>query len=346
MARAARIAVTAADVAIRGITVRGSGQSLIDKNSGIFLDRTADRAVVENDVLMDNLIGVYVDGVRDALVRHSTIHGLHTLRRTERGPSISIWNTPGSRILDNELEGGRDGVFCRHQPAEYDSRQPPARPALRGAFHVHQRQRGRGQYLDRQRRRLRDDVFRSVTAARQRIGRRPRHGLLFNYANGSTIAGNVVRRLARSVCSSTTPTRTVSDNWFEGCSIGIHFTAGSERNDDQRQRFRRQSNAGDVCRHPFSRLVERGARELLERQPGLRPQWRRHRRHRVPPERHRRSGGLARTRRKAVAQQPAVQVVRWAQAQFPAIHPGGVLDSAPLMRPVRPPALAELGPPR
>ena len=31
--------------------------------------------------------------------------------------------------------------------------------------------------------------------------------------------------------SSTTPTRTVfSGNWFEGCAIGVHFTAGSERN--------------------------------------------------------------------------------------------------------------------
>jgi nitrous oxidase accessory protein len=63
------IAVTATDVAIRGITVRGSGQSLIDKNSGIFLDRTADRATVEDVVLVDNLIGVYLDGTHDALVR-------------------------------------------------------------------------------------------------------------------------------------------------------------------------------------------------------------------------------------------------------------------------------------
>ena len=45
---------------------------------------------------------------------------------------------------------------------------------------------------------------------------------------------------------------------------------------------------------------------------------------------------------KLLLNSPAVQVVRWAQSAFPAIHPGGVLDSAPLMRPVRPPAL-ELG---
>jgi nitrous oxidase accessory protein len=28
-----------------------------------------------------------------------------------------------------------------------------------------------------------------------------------------------------------------------------------------------------------------------------------------------------------------VSTLRWAQAQFPALHPGGVIDSAPLMTP-------------
>ena len=36
---------------------------------------------------------------------------------------------------------------------------------------------------------------------------------------------------------------------------------------------------------------------------------------------------------KMLLNSPAVQVVRWAQAQFPAIYPGGVVDSAPLMAP-------------
>ncbi|MDR3533534.1 MAG: nitrous oxide reductase family maturation protein NosD, partial [Rhodopila sp.] len=47
---------------------------------------------------------------------------------------------------------------------------------------------------------------------------------------------------------------------------------------------------------------------------------------------------------KLLLNSPATQVVRWAQAQFPAIHPGGVIDTAPLMAPVRPHALARLAP--
>ncbi|HXZ15588.1 MAG TPA: nitrous oxide reductase family maturation protein NosD, partial [Roseiarcus sp.] len=47
---------------------------------------------------------------------------------------------------------------------------------------------------------------------------------------------------------------------------------------------------------------------------------------------------------KMLLNSPAVQVVRWAQSQFPAVHPGGVIDSAPLMAPRRPSALERLQP--
>ena len=35
---------------------------------------------------------------------------------------------------------------------------------------------------------------------------------------------------------------------------------------------------------------------------------------------------------------PAVQLVKWSQSAFPALLPGGVIDSHPLMRPERPEA--------
>ena len=106
------IHVSAADVTLRHLTVRHSGQVLIDKNSGIFLDRDADRARVEDCELIDNLIAVYLDGPKDAIVRNNRITGLHLPHRTERGPAVSLWNTPGSRIEDNDIRSGRDGVFA------------------------------------------------------------------------------------------------------------------------------------------------------------------------------------------------------------------------------------------
>jgi nitrous oxidase accessory protein len=41
---------------------------------------------------------------------------------------------------------------------------------------------------------------------------------------------------------------------------------------------------------------------------------------------------------KLLLNNPAVQVVRWAQPAFPNLHPGGVVDNAPLMHPPEVPA--------
>ena len=183
-------------------------------------------------------------------------------------------------------------------------------------------------------------------------------GMLFNFANGSQITGNTVlgRRRRRNAgrphprggapsstgCLPTTPGRAVGGtrigpekcvfiyntnqnrfrgNWFEGCEIGIHFTAGSEGNEIVGNAFVRQPQPGEICRHPLSRLVEGRARQLLERQS--RPSTSTATASPTPP--------IGRTtssttvlwtapQAKILVNSPAVQVIRWAQAQFPA-HP-------------------------
>jgi nitrous oxidase accessory protein len=340
------ITVTAPDVTISGIAVRNSGQSLIDKNSGIFLDRTADRAVVEDVVLTDNLIGIYLDGTHDALVRRATVHGLHTLRRSERGPSVSIWNAPGSRILDSDLEGGRDGVFSLSS-----SRNTISGNRLDGLrFAVHFMYTNDSEvagnvsvgndvgyvmmYSDRLR--LHDNVS---------DGDRD-NGLLFNYANDSAITGNVVRGPEKCVFIYNANKNRFTDNWFESCSIGVHFTAGSERN----------TISGNSFVANRTQVMYVGTRFLDWASDGRGNYWSDNSGFDLNGD------GIADTAyrpndiidqvvwrapaAKLLLNSPAVQVVRWAQARFPAIHPGGVFDSAPLMRPVRPPALAELGAPR
>ncbi|MGP1613534.1 MAG: NosD domain-containing protein, partial [Pollutimonas bauzanensis] len=89
--------IRAADVTVRNMTVKNSGLSLSEMDAGIFLDKTADKALIENNDVLDNSVGVYVWGPHDALVRNNRIVGNTELRVAERGNGVTLWNAPGSR---------------------------------------------------------------------------------------------------------------------------------------------------------------------------------------------------------------------------------------------------------
>ncbi len=336
------IVVRAPDVAIRGVSVRGSGLSLIDKDSGLFLDRGADRALIENDEFVDNLISVYLDGPHDATVRANRIRGLRTLRLSERGPAISLWNTPGSRILDNDIRFGRDGVFV--VTSHRDTVRGNVFHDMRFAVHF--------MYSDDSA--VEDNVsvgneagyvlmYSTGLRVVGNVSDRDRdHGLLFNYANQSRISDNVVRGSEKCVFIYNSNRNRFTGNWFEGCGVGVHFTAGSEGNEI----------TGNAFVDNQSQVMYVGTRWLDWQAGGRGNYWSDN------PAFDLKGDGIAETayRPNSVVDQivwrapaaklllnsPALAVLRWAQRAFPAIHPGGVIDSAPLMRPPRPAALARL----
>jgi nitrous oxidase accessory protein len=105
------VTVTTPDVTIRGLTIRGSGHDLQTMDSGIFLEKTAERAVVENNRFEANLFGVYVHGAAGSRVEHNIVEGARGGRRNEAGNGVSLWNAPDVTIADNTFRYGRDGIF-------------------------------------------------------------------------------------------------------------------------------------------------------------------------------------------------------------------------------------------
>ena len=327
------ITIAATDVTLRGLTVTGSGLTLIDKNSGIFLGREAHRAVIENNRVLDNLISVYLDGPQDVVVRRNVIDGLKRLRVSERGPAVSLWNTPGSKILDNDIRNGRDGVF-----SVSSKRNTISGNTFRNLrFAVHFMYTNDSVVADNLS--IGSDagyvmMYSDRLTLTHNVSDRDRdHGLLFNYANQATIERNAVRGANKCLFIYNANKNRFSDNWFEGCEIGVHFTAGSERNAISGNAFvqnRTQvmyvgtrvidwSVAGRgnyYSDNPAFDLSGDGIADKPYRPNNLMDQvvWR------APPA-------------KLLLNSPAVQVVRWAQGQFPALHPGGVVDTAPLMAP-------------
>lgn len=328
------IDVTAPDVTIRGLTVRGSGISLADLDAAIFLSKTAARAVVENNDIEGNLVGVYVHGPADAVVKNNRIAGRTDLRMNERGNGVYLWNSDRTKVVGNDIWGGRDGIFtnvARHVVFR-DNRIYGVR------FAIHYMYTHDGEVADNIS--IGNHIgyalmFSDRLKIRGNLSDGDRdYGLLFNYANYSEIDGNAVRHGGeKCVFIYNANINRFTRNWFEGCRIGIHFTAGSEGNTVSGNAF--------VANEVQVKYV--GTRYLDWSAEGRGNYWSDN------PAFDLNGDGIADTAyrpndiidqvvwrypaAKLLLNSPAVQAIRWAQSQFPAVQPGGVIDSAPLMNP-------------
>ena len=319
-------------IVLQGLTVTGSGLKLETEDSGVFVTERATGAVVRDNRLEDNLIGVYLKGPSDALVQGNLIEGRRDLRVNERGNGVQIWRSPGSVVESNDIRYGRDGIFVTtsRKNTFHGNRFRDLRFAVhymytnQSAVTNNRSEGNHVGYAIMYSKRL-------VVTGNESIGDRD-HGFLLNYANRAEIAGNGVRGGAHKCVFIYNSNRNAfHGNRFEGCGIGIHFTAGSERNRISGNAF--IGNRTQV-KYVGTRHVEwsDGGRgnywsdnlavdldgDRIADQP-YRPNdmvdqivWRH---------------PLA----KLLLNSPATQVLRWAQSKFPALYPGGVADSHPLM---------------
>jgi nitrous oxidase accessory protein len=328
------VTITAPDVTLRGLTITGSGSDGQGIDSGIRILKGADRALIEGNHLHGNLHGIDVHGGRDAIVRGNRVVGSTFHRVNDRGNGIYVWNSPGAVIEGNDIRQGRDGIFSNA------SKQNVFRNNifrdLRFAVHF--------MYTND------TEVIgnisigntlgyalmfsdRIVVKDNLSLGDRT-HGLMLNYANNADVSGNLVRGGTHEKCTFiyNAHKNLIAGNRFEGCEIGIHFTAGSERN----------GITGNAFIGNRTQVKYVGTRHVEWSLGGRGNYWSDHTLFDLDGD------GLAdspfrpndlmdhilwsQPSAKLLLGSPAVQLVRWSQAAFPAVLPGGVVDSAPLMR--------------
>ncbi|WP_372572019.1 nitrous oxide reductase family maturation protein NosD [Ruegeria jejuensis] len=337
------ITVTGPDVTLRGLTVVGSGSDHEGIDSGIKLTKTAIAPQILNNVLIGNLYGVDIHGAKDSLVKSNRIEGRQDRRMNARGNGVYVWNAPGAVVADNDIQYGRDGIFVNS--SKKNAFRNNLFRDLRFAVHY--------MYADN------SEVSGNVSIGNDlgyavMFTKRVRvtdnvsindreHGVMLNYANQSVISGNVVVG-AQEKCTFlyNANKNEFTDNWFEGCGIGIHFTAGSDRNrivgnafvgnrtqvkyvstkwvewsEDGRGNYWSDFAAYDVDGDGIADAPYRpndSMDHVLWTQPSA----------------------------KLLLGSPAVQLVRWSQSAFPALLPGGVMDSHPLMSAPKPPAIEKV----
>lgn len=329
------ITITAPDVTLRGFSVTGSGQRNEDLDAAVKILKGADRALVEDLLLSDNMHGIDVHGGRDAKVIGNQIIGSRHLHMNQRGNGIYIWNSPGTVIEGNSIRYGRDGIFS-NTSADSFYRNNLLRD-LRFAVHFMYTRNTEvsgnisiGNHLGFA------IMFsdRAVVKDNLSLGDRE-HGLMLNYANNADVAGNLVRGGAKKCLFIYNAHKNlIWNNRFQECGIGIHFTAGSERNVLTENAF--------IANREQVKYV--GTRHIEWSYEGRGNFWSDH------PAFDLNGDGIAdgiyrpndlmdhilwsQPAAALLIGSPAVQLIRWSQQSFPATLPGGVQDSAPLMRPL------------
>jgi nitrous oxidase accessory protein len=370
------IRVTVPEVTVRGLTIRGSGQNLQTMDSGVFLEKQAERALIENNRLEGNLFGVYVHGAAGSRVERNVVEGLRNVRLNEAGNGVSVWNAPDVTIAENSFRYGRDGIFSISSLKDrfINNRFEHVRFAVHYMYTNDSEVSGNVSIGNHAGFAI---MYSNRLKIRGNISDRDRdYGLLFNYANYAVIEGNRVTggRLdqvgsgdeaaddekgmlpaARSAeAAADGPAKCVfiynanhnkfRDNWFEHCGIGVHFTAGSEGNEITGNAFVGNRNQVKYV----------GTRDLDWSKGGRGNYWSDN------PAFDLDGDGIADTAyrpndlvdrvlwtapsAKVLINSPAVQVLRWAQNQFPALYPGGVVDSRPLIAPPPKPNAARVLP--
>lgn len=326
------VTIDSADVTIRNLTVTGSGLNSQETDAGIKILKKADRAIVENNRVLANLHGIDVHGGHDAQVRGNSIEGTQQPRMNDRGNGIYVWNSPGAVVEGNSVRWGRDGIFSN------TSRKGIYRNNLfrdlRFAVHYMYTNDSEvsgnvsiGNHLGYA------IMFSNKVIIKDNLSLSDRsHGVMLNFANNADVSGNLVRGGAdRCTFIYNAHKNLIYDNRFEGCNIGIHFTAGSERN----------VLTGNAFLGNRTQVKYVGTRDIEWSFEGRGNYWSDHSSFDLGGD------GIADSAFRPndlmdhilwsqpaaalLTGAPAVQLIRWAQSNFPATLPGGVVDSAPLM---------------
>lgn len=337
------LTVTADDVTLRGLRVQNSGPRNEDIDAGIKVVKGVARTRIEHNVLIDNMHGIDFHGAIDAVARHNDITGRRDAHMIARGNGFYVWNAPGVVIEDNTVRYGRDGIFSNTSKRDIYRRNTFR--DLRFAIHY--------MYTN-------DSVVEGNISIGNHLGfammysRRVQvtgnislhdrdHGVMLNSTNDADVIGNLVIGAAKCTFMYDANKNLIAGNRFQGCDIGIHYSAGSARNAVTGNAFVGNRNqvkyvgtraiewslegrgnywsdlaAFDLNGDGFADQAFR-PNDLMDHILWSQP-----------------AAGL-------LIGAPAVQLIRWSQSSFPATLPGGILDSHPLMRPIEitlPPALA------
>lgn len=342
------IRISAPNVTVRNLVIRDSGTSLTDTNAGIYVEKRASGARIEDNSLSRVLFGVYLDGPAGTQVIGNRIREVAGLRQEDRGDGIHMWDDTGVLVKDNDVGGTRDGIYIYVSPHNriVGNVIHDVRYGVHYMFSNYDLLQGNRSYhniagfalMQSEHLRIIDNVSQEDEE----------YGLLLNYITFSELTGNRVRDVLGKAdygngAVAGTPGKGIfvynsEDDRFRGnviadCPIGIHMTAGSEDNVFYRNSFIGNRVQVKYVQNASEEWSWHGVGNYWSDYLGWDFQGKG-----IGDAPYRPNDGVdvllwKYPQASLLMSSPAILMLRLVQQAFPVFTPPGIVDSHPLMKP-------------
>ena len=328
------LTLMAADIRIESLRVTGSGSDVTDKESGIWIDRSAPDARIVGVSVDSSGFGIWADKAPRPLIADCDIEGrTDALIVSDLGNGIHLFNVTGAVVQGNRITAGRDGIYISNSSGCLieDNRVRRSRFAIHYMY-AHGN-RVIGNHTDSSSVGIALMYSKRIEVRGNRVRDARSHGMLLRNLYESRIADNDVRASKDGFFFSGCHRDTLADNWIEDNDIGIQVSDSPENllvgnafvDNDKQLVYEGYSHViwegGEGGGNYWSDYVgwdrdgdgigDRGhhlsdiASFLVGRFPAVR----------------------------LVLHSPAMLLLRGLEAQFPVMRPPGVMEARPLMHP-------------
>jgi nitrous oxidase accessory protein len=104
------LVITANNVDVSRLTVRGSGSDLSTDDATVLLDKVQG-VTVQNCRVESKAFGIYLKAGGGHFILNNEVYGEPALPRSQRGNGIHLWHTEKNTVCGNYLQDTRDGVY-------------------------------------------------------------------------------------------------------------------------------------------------------------------------------------------------------------------------------------------
>jgi nitrous oxidase accessory protein len=231
------IRVVAEDVAIEGLIVTDSGDSLLEQNAGIYIQPGAHRAVVRNCDLAYNLFGLWIEKANDVRIENNLITGKRDYRSSQRGNGIQLYNTTGARIIGNHISFVRDAIYVdvSHHAIFRGNRLHHSRYGTHYMNSYHNLLEDNDTWMNRGGLALME--VRNQVVRNNRAWANSDHGIMLRTIQDALVENNVVAGNARGFFIYDAEYNTLRGNLVVDNIVGMHVWAGSKNNQVERNEF-------------------------------------------------------------------------------------------------------------